>query len=382
MRGWPWVAVFILCGLLSGSLLLVATSAVAGTPETGVLEETNSDEWTIELTDVDEVDPDDIQIEITVDEDGQATWQIEYRIHLEDETSELAFEAIEADVESNPEPFIEEFAAQIEATVEAAQEDLDREMAIHSTTVDTTRQAIPESVGVLQYEFGWENFAGTDGEGVEVGDAIEGFYLTEDTSIVLGWQDSLTLDDVAPEPDETRETAVIWNGAETEFVTDEPWVTLATDHGDNGDGGQADDGDPAGEDDPDSTGIPLPLVLGLGSMIVLLGGLAGAVVVYRRSPGEPEQQSTAQTPDNQPSRADETTAQAPYDDELLSNDERVLRLLEHEDGRMKQQEIATTLEWTDAKTSRVIGSLREEDAVDVYRLGRENVVQLPEKPDL
>jgi hypothetical protein len=44
---------------------------------------------------------------------------------------------------------------------------------------------------------------------------------------------------------------------------------------------------------------------------------------------------------------------------------------------MKQQEVAGTLEWTDAKTSQVVRTMREEGDLDAFRLGRENVLVLP-----
>jgi len=68
--------------------------------------------------------------------------------------------------------------------------------------------------------------------------------------------------------------------------------------------------------------------------------------------------------------------------ELLSNEERVLRLLEENGGRMKQQQVVQELDWTDAKTSQVVGTLREQDDVEVYRIGRENVLALPGETDL
>jgi uncharacterized membrane protein len=57
-------------------------------------------------------------------------------------------------------------------------------------------------------------------------------------------------------------------------------------------------------------------------------------------------------------------------------------LLEDNGGRIKQQRIAEEYDWTDAKTSQVVGSLREDDAVETFRIGRENVVALPEESDL
>jgi uncharacterized membrane protein len=63
---------------------------------------------------------------------------------------------------------------------------------------------------------------------------------------------------------------------------------------------------------------------------------------------------------------------------LLSNEERVLRLLEENGGRMKQQEVAGELDWTAAKTSQVVGDLRDEDELGSFRLGWENVLTLPD----
>ena len=74
----------------------------------------------------------------------------------------------------------------------------------------------------------------------------------------------------------------------------------------------------------------------------------------------------------------DTAADAmPWEDELLSNEERVLAFIEHEGGRVKQQEVAQTLDWTDAKTSQVVRKMRDEDELDGFRLGRENVLVLP-----
>ncbi|POG55384.1 helix-turn-helix transcriptional regulator, partial [Haloferax marisrubri] len=64
--------------------------------------------------------------------------------------------------------------------------------------------------------------------------------------------------------------------------------------------------------------------------------------------------------------------------ELLSNEERVLRLIESRGGRIKQQEVAGALDWTDAKTSKVVRGMRDEGTIEGFRLGRENVLRLPE----
>jgi len=89
--------------------------------------------------------------------------------------------------------------------------------------------------------------------------------------------------------------------------------------------------------------------------------------------------SAAASPDDTPAQVDGAGAS---DDtppaELLSNEEQVLKLLRAEGGRVKQQALATELDWTAAKTSQVIGGLRDDGELETFRIGRENVVTLPD----
>lgn len=48
---------------------------------------------------------------------------------------------------------------------------------------------------------------------------------------------------------------------------------------------------------------------------------------------------------------------------------------------MKQQQLVDELGWTDAKTSSVVSQLRENGTIDSFRLGRENVLHLPDTND-
>jgi hypothetical protein len=65
--------------------------------------------------------------------------------------------------------------------------------------------------------------------------------------------------------------------------------------------------------------------------------------------------------------------------ELLSPEERVMRLVTDRGGRIKQQEVVSELDWSAARTSQVVGSLRESGDIETFRLGRENVLKLPEE---
>jgi len=75
----------------------------------------------------------------------------------------------------------------------------------------------------------------------------------------------------------------------------------------------------------------------------------------------------------------DTSAPAPeMPEELLSPEERVLQLLEHNGGRMKQKSVTEELDWSAARTSQVVGDLRDDGEVESFRLGRENVLKFPD----
>jgi len=63
---------------------------------------------------------------------------------------------------------------------------------------------------------------------------------------------------------------------------------------------------------------------------------------------------------------------------LLADDERVLRLLERNGGRMRQAKIVSETKWSDAKVSQLLSSMADDDEITKLRIGRENLISLPE----
>jgi len=67
---------------------------------------------------------------------------------------------------------------------------------------------------------------------------------------------------------------------------------------------------------------------------------------------------------------------------LLSDEELVLTLLEDNDGRMKQTAIVDETDWSNAKVSQLLSELEEQGAIEKLRIGRENLITLPDEvPD-
>jgi len=73
------------------------------------------------------------------------------------------------------------------------------------------------------------------------------------------------------------------------------------------------------------------------------------------------------------------TDEAETDTELLSDEERVERLLERNGGRMKQANIVSETGWSNAKVSQLLSAMDEADRIDKLRIGRENLISFPDE---
>ncbi|AXG08527.1 helix-turn-helix transcriptional regulator [Haloplanus rubicundus] len=364
-----------LVGVVSAVLLL---SLVAG-PVLGAVTSAPSSSSTAQLgggaVSQQGVDTDSVRLIVSVAENGSATWTVQYWTRLDDENTTAAFESLQRDIESNPSNFSDRFASRMRSTVRASENATGREMSATDFDVQAETRAPPD-YGVVVYTFRWDGFAAVDGDTIRVGDAIEGLFLDERTRLVIEWPDSYATNDIAPAPDERRDDAAVWRGAETSFVSGEPsvvlrpasTVTTTADGGAGGDGsdGGGGDGDGGATTPSSDGGSMLPLV-GLGLLFVV-----GAVAWrYRDRFGEnADDADGTETPAANGGDAD--------DEDLLSNEERVLQFVREQGGRVKQQEIVEAFDWTEARTSQIVRDLRDDGSLEGFRLGRENVLKLPD----
>jgi hypothetical protein len=68
------------------------------------------------------------------------------------------------------------------------------------------------------------------------------------------------------------------------------------------------------------------------------------------------------------------TEPAVSDEELLEDDERVMRLLDENGGRMKQVNIVEETGWSKSKVSMLLSDMEEDEAISKLRVGRENII--------
>ncbi|ELY69423.1 hypothetical protein C490_07864 [Natronobacterium gregoryi SP2] len=310
-------------------------------------------------------DADEVHIDVFVHENGSATFVVDYRFEND---SDANWTDLQADVEANAEAYTTEERADWSEILEDGQNETERDMEIRNVSVVTDVSSAPRELGHVEFRFEWTSFAYVELNRIEAGDALSGFTLPSDTTLQVFPPDGYVVDAAEPSPDDPPEEAVFWDGDGTEFTEDQPWVDLM-------EGGNV--SDPVDESDADP-GMPWVTVFGALALLVAVGAVGWWIrheEILAPSGDANESESTGATA---PSGTDDSHGDSPPP-ELLSNEERILQLLEQRGGRIKQQEVVSKLDWTEAKTSQVVSGLREDDEIEVFRIGRENVLSLPDE---
>jgi len=327
-----------------------ASDGVLGTSEEpATLTQTTQPQGPIPQVDI---DADVVLMKAAVDSAGTADWRITYQLELQDDADTEAFEQLRDDIQSNRSAYLEPFEERMTRTVKAAETATNREMRATNYTVTAARESQPQAeFGVVTFRLDWASFASVEDETMRVGDAIDSLFLNEGESLELRWPGEYGTESSTPSPTISEEQRAVWRGP-VDFDTGEPRLVLTTSQ--------------AGPDSDDG-GLP---VLPFAGVVGLVLAATALVFFVRRD----SQVGETADPDT-PAEPEASTTPPP---ELLSNEERVLGLLKQNGGRMKQKAVAEQLDWTDAKTSQVVGTLREDDEVEAFRLGRENVLTLPD----
>ena len=380
MATWPARAVrVVLYALVLGALVVGAVSlgtALAATDDVGDVSaapglasadehteaehnETEHNETEVNATSLEGYDQ--VKTTIALAENGSAEFSVAYRYRLDGNESTERWDELERSIDEDAAPYLAAESERWHRSLSAVRNETDREMNVSDFELSTDEESTPHQVGVVEFTFRWSGFAVIEPIRIEAGDALGNYVLDDDTELWISWPAEYEATTIEPEPDERRDSVVGWRGQETDFVEGEPRVSLLHEAEGN-----------ERTTDPEDFSVGWPF-LAAGVLLVALVGIAAWLV------GRPDRSSD----DSPPGHVSEVGGPPP---ELLSNEERVLTLLADSGGRLKQQEVVATLEWTEAKTSQVVGRLREADEIEVLRVGRENVLVLsddgsPDTPD-
>jgi hypothetical protein len=273
---------------------------------------------------------------ISVQEDGSALWQLEYRTLLATDSDLAAFDNYTRELPSLYLPQVQDLMQRSAAQASVA---ASRQMTISNVTGNAVVQTSPTGrFGVVVYSFSWSGFAKPDGT-IAVGDAFAGgLYLARDNTLILRYPYGWTTTRAEPAPDDERD-GLVWYGLRT-FSPGEPRVTL------------------------ERSSFPFVPVIA----VLLLVFLAGAGwLVYRRNKnrGIPEEPAETEDPAVPLSEA-----------EVAGLEERILHLLETAGGEQYQSEIVKNLDIPKSTVSSAIGSLHQRGLIQKVKKGRENLIRL------
>ncbi|ELZ30459.1 hypothetical protein C474_11621 [Halogeometricum pallidum JCM 14848] len=392
----PALAVALLL-VLSG--VVPATAAAVGT-ESGALrvEETGS----APSPQVDGPFDGDPQTVVRIDlrDNGNAKWRVEMHYRFDSPNESDAFRRLgEEYVDGNADVGVR--GELFERIASRTSEATGRDMEIRNATYDYSLDG-EAGTGTLTVEFVWTNFLRQMEDGnLALGDA---FRLPSESSgephswlSLLGEDQRLYVETPPGYATDTtsievlqRNNALILDGPSTFEGEDALVVTYR----------------PTNITDPG--GIPWDLVVGGGILVAFLIALAAVVLRWQSDsgagagsgrPGDPTPEAGGGTTNGGVDAAESVTAgetgtESMSDDEdaaeaaepevdlsLLSDEERIERLLERNGGRMKQATIVAETDWSDAKVSQLLSAMAEEGRVDKLRLGRENLISVPDETD-
>lgn len=365
---------------------IVAASAsfvLAATGPTGA----GSGPYTDGPPDLSTVDEPVLVFDITLTERGNASWTITAVFPTDTVERAAAFDRLatqyrtdggEAHLPVRP----------YERTVAEVDAELDRDMALTDVQRSVERE---QKVGRLVLTFSWTGFAETTEDRIHHGDV---YRTTTD-----GWFSELGDNEylrVHPPANYTVEHSggpvdnrSMWLAGPAELSPETLSAVFVNQSGSSP--------PPPPKKPPERSPSTIPFLLVGVSALTLL--VAVAIVVVDRRPNELVTDAAATLPatvagtlglprtngNGDPEPADQESAEAsphPMEDpELLSDEERVLRLLEVNEGRMKQGRIVEETDWSNAKVSQLLSDLAEADRVEKLRIGRENLIMLPEEAE-
>ena len=353
---------------------------------------------------------------------GDARWQIAVTVPVRNAEDAAAFDELAEEFGTAEDPLRVDF---FRTAAAGASAETGREMDISGVSRSAGRE---NGTGTLAVSFTWSNFARAEGDRLSVGD---GFNTTRGTWLpgLSGRQTLLVAPPSgygvtsAPEVGITGGTAR-WEGP-YDFEGREPWIVYSGDaptptgtsttapgtnatetpdggpvgsllsvvalavlagasaavlvaymHREDGDagaivpttGGNPDDGAAAASASRSDAGAVDGDGSGVGSESASTGGRAGDATAGGAAAGAGAGGSTA-----------DGTEDDGINEELLSDEERVERLLERNGGRMKQGSIVKETGWSNAKVSQLLSSMAEEGRIDKLRIGRENLISFPDE---
>lgn len=275
---------------------------------------------------------------IHVQENGDSTWTVELRRQLDDQQEVEAFRELKSEFEAGNVSIFSGLEESIRPLVSEASNETGRSMSVDGFNREVViEQTVTGRTGITRVTFNWTNFARFEDGNLMVGDVFvgSGLVIGENQRLIITYDEDLTLENVVPEPDVRGDNRLEWRGQRF-FDAQRPSLTLST-----------------------SGGLQIPIATVIAGVVVLVSGFFGGVYIGRRMGLIDGNQNSVEV-----------------DQELMTDEDKVLELLHENGGRMKQADIVDSTGWSKSKVSMVLSEMEDDEVISKLRLGRENVIDL------
>ncbi|WP_324662167.1 helix-turn-helix transcriptional regulator [Haloarcula sediminis] len=317
---------------------------------------------------------------VELHENGSATWTIEHYQPLDTGTDNETeqFRAYAANFEDNETALYRNFVADAETLTRVGTNETDRQMDARNFERSAGVEPVQER-GAVRMTFLWTNFAQVYDRRVVVSDVFAGeFYLGDGQRMVFEHDTSMVFTAAEPGPDSlsapdslAESQSITYNGEQL-FPDNRPYVELGPPGAQTTGTPTTTPGTAAGENMWRFALLLAVIALGAVAAAAWRSGAAGAVL------GGDDGDSGA-TAESATDSASDTAIEEPA---LLDDDDRVIKLLEENGGRMKQVDIVETTDWSKSKVSMLLSDMEEAGDISKLRVGRENIISLAgEEPD-
>ena len=267
---------------------------------------------------------------VQVKSDGSAVWTI------------TQFSSATATVET-----FDVFQQKVFDLVDSSASITHREMAVDENSLQINTTVSSESK-TTEYSFVWQNFSIVQGSKFSFGDVfqVNNFFgqLYGDAALQLTYPSDFSVQSVSPAPYERQDSADLLKWSRTQdLVTNRVSIVLTSNSQNIGNGS-----------DWQQYAIVI-VVSAVGVTLSLLG-----FYTFKRRKNNAASTTLAESP-------------------LLSEEDKVLKLLKSSGGSMRQSKITEQSRFSKAKTSQLLSALEKRGSITRYKNGRDKIVTLKER---
>lgn len=340
---------------------------------------------------------DDVEFIILVNSDGDALWTFRYEKTLETKQEHEQFKEFANSFNSSDTELYTNFRENAVKLTSTANNQTKRKMTASNFSkrafVDHPGMTDDTKRGVVEMSFRWSAFAYGSGNTTVMGDVFKGgLYLGNNQKLVIKPADGMSFKSAQPVKGRSiagstlaESDSVSWSG-EREFNDQRPMVTFSSppqsssttnapsSTTDNASAPPGNGGEKSGSNSPTMLFVAaVVLLIGLAAVFVWRQGSLGSLSSGRSTPGGGGGGSSGSAATESPTSPAEP---AVSDEELLTDEARVKKLLRENGGRMKQVNIVDETGWSKSKVSMLLSEMEEDGEISKLRVGRENIISL------